>query len=160
MSTTAKLGLTDFDRLTPGTTPFNRLAEILDGLIHVTVIETADEPAALTLAPSTGKVYRVAATGIGNWAGEDNNLAIAKEEIDPTNFTTWVAANWEFITPVEGFIIWLETLSGHRLTFNDSGWMTPATVADLNVGVTNQADTEARIIELLELLRAHGVIAT
>lgn len=160
MSTTAKLGLTDFDRLTSGTTPFNRLAEILDGLIHVTVRETAANPAALSVEPFAGKVYRVASTGTGDWTGEDNNLAIAKAAVIPTDSSTWIAANWEFITPIEGFIIWLETLSGHRLTFNSSGWMTPATVADLDVGVTNQADTEARIIELLELLRAHGVIAT
>lgn len=158
MSTTAKLELEDFDPLDNGQAEFNKMARVLDGMLHCKIrAEDEDFPGDNTI-PNPGDVYRVA-TGSGAWNGENGNFAIGKETIDPAVPSTYNTVDaWNFVTPIEGFIVWMKTLGGHRLTFNSGGWMTPIAIPDITG--ENEADTVTAFNLLLAKLRAHGVIAT
>lgn len=163
MSTTEKLDLADFDPLDNGQVEFNQMTRVLDGMLHCRVTHTAfDNPTDAAgggqMAP--GVVYRVSGTPTGGsvWDGHANDFAIGAETIVPADVTTYnIAAAWNFVTPIEGFIVWMRATQ-NRLTFNSGGWMTPSAVA--NVTGANEADTVARFNTLLAKLRAHGVIAT
>lgn len=158
MSITTKLGLADFDPSTAGTTAIKQLARVLDGMIHTSIIsDVFDSPSDALASIGPGKVYIVSGTPGGAWAGHANEIVICNELVT-TASATHIVANFEFVTPIEGFILWKETLGGHRITFNDSGWMSPGNVP--NTSGEDLPTTLSRYITFLDLLRAHGVIAT
>ena len=159
MSSTTRLGFDDFDPGSSGTIAFNKAIRISDGLIHVSVrTNTVNNPTSLSPGPSPGEVFIVGASGAGGWAGHSNEIAIAKETVDPDDSDTFDdPTDWEFVTVSEGFIVWLQTLGGHRLTYI-AAWSTPISIADFTT--ENQADTNTKITSMLDELREHGIIAT
>ncbi len=157
---TVKLDLDNFDPLENGQDEFNKMSRVLDGMLHCKIQNTVyDNPLDASGEMNPGVVFRVSGSANGSWAGQDNNFAIGKETINPADLSTYnTVAAWNFVTPIEGFIVWMRTLSGHRQTFNSGGWMTPSLVAD--VGGESEATTVSSFNSLLAKLRAHGVIAT
>jgi len=60
-------------------------------------------------SPSEGDTYIVAATGTGDWVGQDNNIAV------------YVGAAWYFITPKIGTLVYIideDVLSAYKA----AGW--------------------------------------
>lgn len=159
MSITAKLGLLDFDPLSKGQTRFNRVTRTLDGLLHCKVRDIGEsDPADLVPLPEAGEVFIVAGTGAGVWLNQDDNLAIAKETVIGNDATTWDSvSDWTFITPIEGFIIWMRDGQNQRRTFDSAGWSTFRNLADLNGA--DSTGTRDRIIEMLDSMRDHGLIS-
>lgn len=166
MSTTVKLLLNDFDPLDNGQDEFNKISDILDGMLHCVIRDDSEStPIALNPAPEAGEVFIVAgAPVVGPWSGEGGRMAIAKQTVIGSDATTWgIVSGWIFLTPIQGFIAWtlrIAATNDHRQTFNSSGWFGGALVADLDVGVDSEATTVSRFNALLTELRGHGVIAT
>ncbi len=161
MSTTAKLGLIDFDPLANGQDEFNKMTRVLDGLLHGKIRDKAEsDPVDLNPAPEAGEVFIVNGVGAGAWVGGDDNIAIAKETVIGGDQTTWdSASDWTFITPIAGFIMYLRGFGAkQRYTRDSGGWSPVTSLADLGGGAT-ATDTRDKIIAMLNVMRNHGVIA-
>lgn len=70
----------------------NASLNILDALVNCRVV---DRDLAAPPAAANGDVYIVATGGSGAWSGKDGKLA------------TWYNSQWSFITPKEGFEVWV-----------------------------------------------------
>lgn len=160
MSLTAKLGLPDFDPLLSGVVAFNHASWVLDSLLHCEVRQfLAGGPLSAVPLPGPGEIFLISDNlADGPWENHQFDMAIGGPGLNPAdNSTHGVPANWKFVTPVEGFVVWLGT--DLRYTYNDSGWFAgTGTLSTLN----GEVDTfvRDRIIAILDLLRGHGVIAT
>ena len=105
----------------------------LDALIHLSVIarDVASPPAA-----ADGDRYLVTAAPTGAWAGQPGVLALAQ------------AGGWVFITPREGWRLWVEA-EGKLLVFDGGQWREPFTLTDLTnlarLGVNATADDTNRL---------------
>ena len=160
MSVTAKLSLTDFDPLTNGQAVFNIMSQVVDGMLHCKIRDdSVNDPLSLVPGPNAGEAFILSSGGAGAWLGKSaDDIAIARDTVIATDDSTFnSASDWVFVTPIEGFILWMRTLSGHRLTFNTS-FNTPVSVAD-TTGLPI-ADTLTEFIIFLNALRDHGVIKT
>jgi hypothetical protein len=72
-------------------------------------------------APATGERYIVGAGAVGDWAGQEDNIA------------EWNGTAWEFEVPQEGFKLW-EKDDDLLLCFNGTSWVDlPSTVPHNNL---------------------------
>ncbi len=92
--------------------------------------------------PVAGDRFIVEPTGTGDFAGQDNDIAIR----DPTN------SFWTFDTPIEGWIAWVEDENTKR-TFNGSTWvLIGTTISHLNlqdIGSNSHAAIDTHIANAL-----------
>lgn len=90
------------------------------------------ESKSLTTPPAAldGEVHIVGTGSSGDWAGQDNALAI---------FTN---GGWDFVAPWSGLLVWIED-EGANALFTEAGWIT----APLS-GSTGGAQTIGRVVEI------------
>ncbi len=83
-------------------------------------------------SPAAGDVYIIAASATGDWAGQDGNIAYF-EQI------------WKFITPNEGFSIWVND-EDKTYIWDGTDWITTSASGNLNdlgdVTITSSASGE------------------
>lgn len=115
--------------------------------------------------PVPGQCWAVGAAPVGAWAGQARALA------------GWTGGGWRFVAPREGTAVW-SVADGCTATFADGQWRVgriaaaellvggvrvvgaqrPAIAAPLG-GATADAQARATLAEVLQALRAHGLIA-
>lgn len=142
----------------------NAALNMADALIQA-VVEDKDLSAPPG-SPAEGKVWIVAASASGAWAGQSGKLA------------HYIGGAWVFLTPAEGFRVWLrdEALEARH---TGSAWLAgeervakvmvggsqvigaqQSAIADASGGSTVDAEARSALNALLAACRAHGLIAT
>lgn len=120
----------------------NEALSRLDMLVHPLVeAELADPPP----TPAAGACYLVATPATGQWSGRDGKLA------------GWDGTQWSFASPSEGMAVFDKSES--RSKYFRNGWQLPAQPAAPSGGSVVDAEARGAIDQLLELLRAAGLIA-
>jgi len=142
----------------------NEALAMLDIALHASVqsAEQVDPPA----SPAPGQCWIVAAAATGAWNGRDGAIA------------GWTSGGWRFVEPREGMLawsladgVWLQRLGttwvAGRVSTSSVWSGGVQVVGSQGSAITGPAggpvvDVEAReaIVEVLEALRAHGLIAT
>jgi hypothetical protein len=140
----------------------NEALQRLDVLVAAAVVELprSSPPA----APDVGDCYIIADGATGDWAGQDGCLA------------AYSSGGWRTVAPLEGMVVYVRS-HGVFASYREIGWSVGATYCSSVVvdgrqvlgaagppiaapagGVT--ADTEARasIVQILAVMRAHGII--
>lgn len=109
-------------------TTHNEALRIVDVLANALIIDRdlSTPPG----SPSNGDLYIVAATGTGDWAGQDGNLAFYYD-------------GWTFITPFEGFNAWVDD-EERQIVYSDNAFREATT--SLSFGVSSPAVTTDQII--------------
>lgn len=141
----------------------NQAVERLGYLLHIAVEGPAGTiPPA---SPTAGLCYRIAAGATAAWAGYDHHIACMGE------------GGWMFLAPTPGMIVW-DKAAGSFGYFDGAAWKpgvwaaTAFAVNGVKVlgaqqpalgnpsgGVTIDAQARATITQILDALRAHGLIA-
>ena len=108
MTTSTQLGLTHLiEGQSSAEVTFNEALNAIDAVIRLSVIDRdlATPPG----SPTEGDRYLVAASGTGDWSGEDGNVAV-------------YLSGWTFLTPQEGWMMWVvdEAL---ELFYDGSSWL-------------------------------------
>jgi hypothetical protein len=85
----------------------NDALRIIDALLQAGV--TDRDLTAPPGSPANGTVYIPAATATGAWAGQEGKLA------------QWYASAWHFLTPAEGWVVWVID-EQTRLTYQGGNW--------------------------------------
>lgn len=81
----------------------------LGGLVMAEVLDTTvTDPSSLT--PSEGDRYIVAASAIGDWSEQDDDIAV------------YIDAAWEFHTPENGWVVKVAQDGGYLMEFYDGAW--------------------------------------
>ena len=120
-------------------TTVNEIVRYLEFFASGGAIEDRDllTPAALT--PADGDAYLIDGTGAGDWAGEDNNIAL------------YVNTGWIYITPTEGMVLYVKD-EDVRIVYDGAAWALSGTsggadpLATAPVHVANfTADGEVRL---------------
>lgn len=119
------------------------LAQI-DALLHPVVEDQLAAPPMLTEL-DFGKCWLIAGSPTGDWAGKPSQIAI------------WAAGSWRFSVASEGMRIRLLS-SGLDLVYVDGLWIAPPVIANPASGAMIDVEARAAITELLEHLRAIGVV--
>ena len=123
----------------------NEALAIIDGLLHVSVIDFASSPPTLTISDA-GKCWLVVAPGSGAWTGKENSLA------------SWNGSGWRFVEPVEGMAIW-NSQNNSELRFSGSEWRQPGVVLAPAGGSVVDLEARAAFSLLLTHLRNAGILA-
>lgn len=142
----------------------NAALNLIDGLVQP-VVEDRDLTAPPG-SPAEGDIYIVAASGTGDWAGEDGKLA------------HYVGGAWAFYAPAEGWRVWLKD-EGVEARYTGSAWVAgdvqaatvsvggtqvlsaqQAAISDASGGSTVDAEARTALNALLAACRTHGIIAT
>ncbi len=109
MTTTPKFGIQDIaDQQANAETTHNEAVRLLE-----TMASRAIKDRDLTTppgSPTDGDAYIVKATGTGDWAGKDNNVAV------------YVTDAWKFISPEEGNEVYLQD-EDVPVFWNGSAWL-------------------------------------
>lgn len=123
----------------------NEALAIIDGLLHLSVIDSASSPPTLTISDA-GKCWLVVAPGSGAWTGKENRLA------------SWNGSGWRFVEPVEGMAIW-NSQNNSELRFSGSEWRQPGVVLAPAGGSVVDLEARAAFSLLLTHLRNAGILA-
>lgn len=123
----------------------NEALAIIDGLLHLSVIDSASSPPTLTISDA-GKCWLVVAPGSGAWTGKENSLA------------SWNGSGWRFVEPVEGMAIW-NSQNNSELRFSGSEWRQPGVVLAPAGGSVVDLEARAAFSLLLTHLRNAGILA-
>lgn len=123
----------------------NEALAIIDGLLHVSVIDSASSPPTLTISDA-GKCWLVVAPGSGAWTGKENSLA------------SWNGSGWRFVEPIEGMAIW-NSQNNSELRFSGSEWRQPGVVLAPVGGSVVDLEARAAFSLLLTHLRNAGILA-
>lgn len=156
--------------------PYLQTAQAQKEITHNTAIATLDmlvqavvEDVPLASpppAPVEGTAYIVSAGATGDWAGQDDALAL------------YLNGAWQFQAPFDGLSVWLK-FYGKTISYSSGAWRIGQVNASLfqvdgiqvvggqqaaiaSVAGGSVVDVEARsaLNEALAALRAHGLIAT
>lgn len=113
--------------------------------------------------PDPGQCWIVGDGATGDWAGHSDEIA------------GWTPGGWRFLAPIEGMRAWVAGNQGFAL-FSEGAWAVgechgrlivegqqvvgprAAAIADPSGGTNVDAEARAAISELLEALRAHGLV--
>ena len=96
-------------------------------------------------AAQDGDCYRIVAPATEAWAGCEDHLAV------------WIGGDWHFIAPREGMGVF-DIAAGHGLVFR-SGWQRGLAPAVPTGGVIVDSQARAAILQLIQSLRAIGILA-
>lgn len=121
----------------------NQALSLLDGMIGRTVV------CALTAPPQAaqdGACYRIAAPATGNWAGREDQLAIA------------IGGDWHFITPEQGFLVFDRGLG--QFVIYDGMWQTAGLPAAATGGAVVDAEARALLAQVIDALAKLGLVAS
>lgn len=142
----------------------NEAVTLIDLLVHASVVATGvDTPPA---SPAAGQAWTVGAAPNGAWTGHANAVA------------AWTEGGWRFLVPREGMALWSEA-SGTVSRWRSGTWehgvvragalavngttvvrgQRPA-IAEATGGTTIDARARTTVTQILEALRAHGLIAS
>ncbi|MBU3078460.1 DUF2793 domain-containing protein [Sphingomonas quercus] len=141
----------------------NEALAILDAALHPTIeMAGAVSPPA---APSPGQCWALGAEPTGDWAGQGHRIA------------AWTEGGWRFVGPVAGMTLWSMT-DGVFVRWTGNDWAIgrlPVTTIEVNgeqvLGSRQPAvadpaggsmvDAQARLAvsQILDVLRAHGLIS-
>jgi hypothetical protein len=141
----------------------NEALLLLDALAHPAI-----ESRSLTappISPQAGQAWLIAAAPTGEWLDKAGQLAV------------WTSGGWRYIVPRTGMMLWSKA-DGVFIHYNGAVWLVGSwpvqqlTVGGQKVVATRQPaiadpaggtplDTQARaaIINILNAMRAHGLIA-
>lgn len=109
----------------------NEALLILDVAVQLAVLSRSETSA--PASPALGDRYLVAATGTGDWAGQDNNIAL------------WNGSIWTFHTPVLGWRAYVFQDST-TLLFDGTGWVAEQDSSSVDLlGINTQADSVNRL---------------
>tara|TARA_Y100000310_G_scaffold152446_1_gene151929 strand:- start:287 stop:913 length:627 start_codon:yes stop_codon:yes gene_type:complete len=115
MTTTTQLALTHLvEGQTSAELTLNDSINKLDAVIHLSVKDR--DLTAPPGSPTEGDRYLVKATGTGDWASQDGNVAV-------------YLTGWSFLTPKEGWTIWVDD-EDVSLRYTGSAWQHLRTVQD------------------------------
>lgn len=121
----------------------NEALTLLDALVHPAV---EDGPLGVPPAsPAAGQCWIVAAGASGEWAGQDEKLAI------------WSAGGWRFASPRSGMRV-VRSSDGVWFRFDGVAWVPPEAIATPAGGVTIDSEARSAIAALILLLDAHGLL--
>ncbi len=95
---------------------FNDLVSKLDGLVMPVIKVYPADPDPVVNAPEEGDMFIVPAGATGDWAGEDNNLAL------------YINESWAFFTPQVGWVVDVAPQSAflyrsRPYVYANSGWI-------------------------------------
>lgn len=97
MTSTPRYAIEDLATGEDGTSTANEAHRILEAFTGYIVVE--DEQTAPPGSPNEGDIYIVLATGTGDWAGQDGDVAV------------YVNGAWLFFTPFEGLLVYLKDVN-------------------------------------------------
>lgn len=142
----------------------NEALQLLDLLVAAAVEEGPRQSPPGT--PANGACYIVGSAPTGPWAGKAHCLA------------GYTSGGWRFVVPFEGLTAFVRT-TGTCATFRSGTWdigsvralkllvdgvqvvgARAAAIADPNGGASVDAEARAAIVQVLAVLRGHGLIAT
>ena len=142
----------------------NEAVTLIDLLVQASVVAAGlDTPPA---SPAAGQAWIVGTAPTGVWTGHANAVA------------GWTQGGWRFLPPREGMALWSEA-SGTVLRWRSGAWenglvraaglavngvtvvrgQRPA-IPEATGGTTIDVRTRTAVNQILEALRAHGLIAT
>ncbi|MEM9878011.1 MAG: DUF2793 domain-containing protein [Pseudomonadota bacterium] len=142
----------------------NAAIAALDMLVHAVVEDTPQ--ATPPTNPVDGTAYLVGAAATGDWAGQDDALALR------------INGAWHFQAPFDGLSVWLKFFA-KTISYSAGAWRIgevnasvfkidgvqvisgqQAAIADASGGSTVDAEARTAITAILTALQAHGLIAT
>jgi hypothetical protein len=85
----------------------NGFFDVIELLVNMTFIDRQTAPPG---SPSDGDVYLVDGTGTGDWAGEDDNIAMR------------INGAWYFVTPTIGDRAWVQD-DTELILYNGTNWV-------------------------------------
>jgi Protein of unknown function (DUF2793) len=144
-------------------TTHNEALLLLDALAHPT-IESRSQTAP-PISPQPGQIWLIAVASTGEWLDKAGQLAL------------WSNGGWRYIVPKTGMILWSKA-DGVFIHYNGTIWLVgswpvqqltvggqkvvaarQAAIADPSGGATLDAQARTAIINILNVMRAHGLIA-
>jgi Protein of unknown function (DUF2793) len=112
----------------------NEALSLLDGLLQLSVM--ARTVATPPVTPADGDRYLVAASGAGEWLGQDGQLALRYDGV------------WRFAVPRKGWRVWIEA-ENQLLIYNGTAWISPPLPTQLQnmqlLGVNATADATNKL---------------
>lgn len=153
MSTeTPELNITRIDEgQTGGEQLFNEGAQTLDTMVMLVFQDfNVNTP---PVSPTSGQAWLLGSSPTGVWAGHGNEVAFWW-----TAPLTFLSA-WHFVTPQIGWRAWHQGVGGEGVlkTFGAGGWVGGTTVAALGGGETDLDVIAAKINDIMDELRLHGL---
>jgi hypothetical protein len=122
----------------------NESLQILDVVAAAVVEEPPrnDPPA----TASAGSCYIVGGQPTGEWAGKQNALV------------AFTAAGWRFVTPTDGFGVFIRS-NGTTALHRNGGWQVAQAIAAPAGGAQVDAEARVAISAILTVLRDRGLIS-
>jgi hypothetical protein len=116
----------------------NKNLRLLDALLQAVVIDK--DLTAPPGSPSGGDMYIVPASASGAWNSQTGKLAIWQTGDDLTGVSPIPAPSWAFVTPKEGWRVWV---ADEDLFYQHNGtaWIAKPEVDVTNVGINAQTGT-------------------
>lgn len=119
----------------------NEAHALTDAMLHCAVEGESSSPPA---TPVEGENWIVGTAADGEWSGQDGDIACRQ------------AGNWIFVSPRSGMRVF-DRASGQIILFETS-WARPAAPGLPTGGTTIDAEARMAISELIDALRACGVL--
>ena len=114
----------------------------IDALLNPAVVEERNaEPS----APAIGDCYLVAAASVGEFLGQDNNIAC------------WDGEQWSFASPSLGMLL-RDNSNGNLLHF-DGSWQRSIAPTAPSLGDVVDAEARTAIGEIIEALKNFGIFS-
>lgn len=112
----------------------NDALRMLDTLVQLTVLQ--DDLASPPAAPQNGDSYILPAAASGEWAGQDQAIAVYEENA------------WTYYTPKAGWCVWVEDLNSAQV-FNGTEWVSQFATFEFQnidqIGINTTADVTNRL---------------
>ncbi len=89
----------------------NAMLRLVDFLLHPTVQQMNISSPGVATSYNDGTTFVVKATGAGEWAGHDDDLAVS------------LNSKWVFFEPFEGLMIYDQNTNGYFTWQGSSGWV-------------------------------------
>lgn len=121
----------------------NEAFALADGLLHCAIEGIASIPPA---TPVDGTAWLVSGSPSGDWAGQENRLALRQ------------SGNWLFVAPRDGMAV-LDRSNGQIRRYAN-GWKAPSVPAAASGGATVDVQARAAVTALVAALREAGIFPT
>lgn len=121
----------------------NKNLRLLDALLQAVVVDK--DLTAPPGSPTGGAMYIIAASPSGAWAGQAGKLAVWMTGDDLTGVTPIPAPGWAFVTPKEGWRVWL-TDEDQFYQHDGTNWVAKPEVDPTVVGINAQTGTSYKFV--------------